>query len=504
MKTKRQLTYTLLIIFGIIILINIVSLSLYKRFDTTQNKDYTMSNATNSILKGLEEPVTITAYFSKGLPPQFAKVKSDLKSVVEEYASISKGKVAFEFIDPTESPEMEKRAVEAGIRPVMINVRQKDKMEQQKAYIGVVIKYRDKTEAIPVIQEGSAIEYILTTSIKKLTITNKPLIGFIQGHGEPTINAFGQSLGEMSVLYDIKPVTLGDTTDINRFKTLVITAPTKEYSEYELDRLESYLAAGGKLMINIEHVKADLQNSMEVSATNVGIEGWLTKYGLVIEDNAVIDKKCGTIGVVQNQGSFSMRIPMAFPYLPIISNFADHPITEKLHGLITLFPASIQYTGNGSDKTFTPLLFTSEASGTQALPLTIQIDKKWLNSDYPLKGVIIGGVLTGSFDGGPETSIVVIADGDYILPQGQQRVNADNINLFANSIDWLSDDTGLMDLRSKGISYRPIDEMEDGRKAFLKWFNFLFPIVVVVIYGLINMQLKHRKRIKRMEEYYVK
>lgn len=79
----------------------------------------------------------------------------------------------------------------------------------------------------------------------------------------------------------------------------------------------------------------------------------------------------------------------------------------------------------------------------------------------------------------------------------------DNISLFVNAIDYLSDDTGLIELRTKGVSNRPLDQLEDGKKAFLKYLNFLLPILLVVIYGLFRMQYNRNLRNKRMEEGYV-
>ena len=95
--------------------------------------------------------------------------------------------------------------------------------------------------------------------------------------------------------------------------------------------------------------------------------------------------------------------------------------------------------------------------------------------------------------------MVVIADGDFAVSEGQQQINPDNVNLLVNSIDWLSDDTGLVSLRTQGATARPIDELEDGKKAFLKYFNFLLPIVLVIGYGIFRAQRNRMLRIKRME-----
>ena len=78
----------------------------------------------------------------------------------------------------------------------------------------------------------------------------------------------------------------------------------------------------------------------------------------------------------------------------------------------------------------------------------------------------------------------------------------DNISLLVNSIDWLSDDTGLIELRTKGVSSRPLDQLEDGTKASLKWLNFALPILLAIIYGVVRAQIRRVQRIKRMEVSY--
>jgi len=99
--------------------------------------------------------------------------------------------------------------------------------------------------------------------------------------------------------------------------------------------------------------------------------------------------------------------------------------------------------------------------------------------------------------------MVVFTDGDFPVngPRGQQQqLQEDNVSLMVNSIDWLSDDTGLISLRTKGISYRPIKDMDDSKRTFLKWLNFLLPILLILIYGFIRFQLRRNQRVTRMEE----
>ena len=79
----------------------------------------------------------------------------------------------------------------------------------------------------------------------------------------------------------------------------------------------------------------------------------------------------------------------------------------------------------------------------------------------------------------------------------------DNVSLLANAIDWLSDDTGLIDLRTKGVTARPLDQVEEGRKNLIKYLNFLLPIFLIIVYGIFRMQRRRNLRMKRMEKGHI-
>ena len=132
--------------------------------------------------------------------------------------------------------------------------------------------------------------------------------------------------------------------------------------------------------------------------------------------------------------------------------------------------------------------------------------KKWNDADFPLSKLTVAGVLSGKISGNAESSIVIFSDGQFAINgEGQQaqQLSPDHVSLMVNSIDYLSDDTGLIDLRTKGVTSRPLDQIEDGKKAFLKWLNFLLPIILIIVYGIFRMQQKRNLRVKRMEHGYV-
>ena len=106
--------------------------------------------------------------------------------------------------------------------------------------------------------------------------------------------------------------------------------------------------------------------------------------------------------------------------------------------------------------------------------------------------------MEGNFVNNTLSKMVVFSDGDFAVNgEGQQaqQLQPDNVSLMTNSIDWLSDDTGLIELRTKGITSRPLDaQLEDGTKSLVKYGNFLFPIILIVLFGIIRFQYKKKIR----------
>ena len=138
MKTNR-FTISILLFAAIMILINLLSEQYFFRLDLTENRQYTLSKASKDILKGLNEPITVKAYFSKDIPSQLIKTRNDFREMLVEYGKISGQMVVYEFISPNDNEEVEQEAMQNGIQPVMINVREKDQMKQQRAYMGAVL-----------------------------------------------------------------------------------------------------------------------------------------------------------------------------------------------------------------------------------------------------------------------------------------------------------------------------------------------------------------------------
>ncbi len=499
MLKKSQLKYYILLIIGIVVLINILAARFFFRLDFTEDQRYTLSDVTIDVLKGITEPVTVTAYFSEGLQPQFDQFRKDFKDLLTEYRTRSGQKVVYEFINPNKDPKLEQKAVDSGIRTVMINAREKDQSTTKKAFMGAVIQIGEESEVIPFLQPGAQMEYSLTSAIKKLTVPEKAAIGFITGHGEAGIDQLAQVNQGLDVLYVPEDITLSDTVNLTKYKTIAWINPTDTIPAEDFKYLDDYLAQGGNLFVSMDRVDANLQRGMGTEKYT-GLADWLEKKGIKVEKNFVMDVNCNSVTMQQRQGMYTINRPVQFPYLPILSSFADNPITEGLSTMVVQFASSVSFSGD-STQTFTPLVFSSDKSAVQPAPVYFNYEKKWTEDDFKKSKIPVAALVENK-----TSKIVVISDGELAINgSGQQahQVQPDNANFVVNAIDYMSDDSGLIQLRAKKVKARTLDQIDDSHKKFLKFLNFILPILIILGVGLYRYQKRKLVRLKRKGEYYV-
>jgi gliding-associated putative ABC transporter substrate-binding component GldG len=500
---KQQIWTRVFIVLGIVVAINLIVSKVFFRLDFTADKRYTLSEATKDILGNMSEVVTITAYFSEDLPSQLLSSRKDFIDQLVEYENRSQGNVVYEFVNPNENEETEQKAQQAGIQPVIISVQERDQMKQLRAYMGAVVSLGDKKEVIPVIQPGASLEYLLTTAIKKLTVEEKPFIGFVQGHGEPSLRASMQVHRELSILYQVEPYTLSNTEEITlKYKSLAIIGLKDSISDLQLQKLDNFLKEGGRIYVSYSAADGDLsKNFINVKQPN-NFDKWLMDKGIEISKELVTDINCAQVMAQQRMGAFTMQVPVQLPILPIVSQFGEHPITSGLESVMLPFASPIIVKDSvQSGFKATPIVYTSDKSGTASLPMSIDINKQWQEADFMKSKQALAVALEGSVAGGKPSKIVVVSCNDFAVngEENPQQLQADNANLAINAIDWLIDDTGLIELRTKGVSSRPIQKIEDGKRELLKYGNLFAPILLILIYAFIRKQQYARKKQAWME-----
>ncbi len=503
MKLTNSIVNTRTLLFiGIFILLNLLVYSYYFRLDFTADKRYTLSGTTRTILKELEDPVTITAHFSEDLPPSVGAIKRDFQDMLYEYQSLSDRNVVFEFINPNEDEAAEQRSQQQGISPLILQVRESDRTEQMRAYMGAIVKLGANQEVIPFVGDGSQMEYNLSRSIKKLAVSDKPKIGFIQGHGEPGLQQMGQILQELSTLYEVDTVSLDDPGRWSEFKTLVSLAPTDSFSQAQLAELDLFLGSGGGLLLGVNRVGKDMGQQFMTEFTT-GLESWLGDKGVMIPPTFLVDAQCGQVGIQQQTAFGIMQMPVEFPYMPLITNYEDHPVTKGLEAVNMVFVSPVQVTPMDSSVQHGVLAYTSAQSGSLPSPTMINLQKQWGPNDYTEGPQPVAAWLSGKLAGGADSRMIVFGDGDFATGQGQQGLPANNVNMVVNSIDWLTDDTGLIELRTRSVENRLIEkQLDDSTRNLVKYGVFLLPLLIVIAVGIFRAQKRKSQRVRWMQEDY--
>ena len=174
-KDKKTFIIYLSLISLILIILNIVSRNIFHRWDLTDNKMYSLSQSSKSVVEKIDDRFTMKIYFSENLPGEYGNNRRYLQDMLEEYAAYSKGKIHFEFFKTDDDEKMQEDAQKSGIQPVQLQVIENDNIAVKRVYMGMVFLYEDQRESIPLIQTTTGLEYEITTKIKMLVNQNNKI-----------------------------------------------------------------------------------------------------------------------------------------------------------------------------------------------------------------------------------------------------------------------------------------------------------------------------------------
>lgn len=496
----KQIIKDITYIITAVILLNVLSYFLFFRLDFTASKRYSLSKVSKNIIKKNTQPIVVDFYVTEDLPQDVKKLAQEFHSLLKEYKSLSDVSFTINTIYP-DNHEKEFKANKAGLQPIFKEIRERDLEKIQKIYIGAVFHIGNKETVLPLINYNTPIEYEITRMLKQISDTLKPHIGFVRGHGEATFTHMPQLINELSHLTDMSVVDLNSEIPLNNNNVLCIIDPKDTYSPYEIERLEKYLDQGGRLFIALNHAIGQLSGGRNNGFINrTGVEDMLEKKGLKIKYDFIVDNNCGTIAINQQYGFINFQSNVSFPYLPIITNFSKHTITYGLKSMLLTFSSNIEQVKTKSTYIFTPLAMTSAISGLQQAPVFFDYQKQWTQNDFNHPHNIVAALLTNEDN---NSSIITITNADFIKESIVTSGHTDNVNFAINSIEWLADNSGLIQLRNKFTTFSSLEPINDNKREFLKFFNFLLPIILVFAAALIYFRRNQRKRTNRSQPGYI-
>jgi len=528
MKQKSVLNISnLLLLLAVLVAVNVLSTRFFYRFDVSEGEIFTLSDYSRQVVADLKDPVTVKAYFSRNLG-QYNNVRQHVKDKLADYRSYSHGKFSFELIDPGEDEQLKQEAAGYGVQPIQMQTLEDDKLEVKLVWMGLVFLYGDKKEIMPTIPQINNLEYDFTSLLKRLTAAAPTRIGILQGHGEPLPDDQLAFLTEMlSKNYYIEPVDLTKVHHIDTgLQALLLISPTENYSPAALALLDEYFMYGGRLGIFTNNVETNMQNqqgSLQGSLRNHGLHELLSAWGVSIQDNLVMDQQCGKAPTSSGgRGIFSMfSVMMHYPHFPRVTGFnSDMSISKGVEIVQLFYPSSLDTSvATHTGVKVEPFVWSSPHTQEMKGRFQLGIQQQYSPADFPDGRQIFGAAYSGSFPAGrhdaglldslginllpasPENRLAVCGDGNFInnifltkfLRTEQQRIMA-NLGFAQNIVDWLVQDEGLINIRSKVVVERPLRETTAGTRTFIKWLNILGAPVILVGFGIVRWQMKRNRR----------
>lgn len=357
MADSRKLKYgvnsgvLILIVAGILVAANVIGTRLFTRLDLTEDKEFTITDATKNVLRRLDDVVNCKIYMNGDLPDQLTTLEQTVEDIVREYEVYADGNLRVQYIDPSQDEEAKNAATSAGIPQLQVNVLEQDQYQIQNVFLGAALEYRGKTEIIPVL-DTNTLEYDMTSTIVKLTLEEKPTIGFLQGHGERNLRTELGSLGQLlQERYTTQPVDLsfGDQPISRDIDVLVVPGP-ESLSEREVYAIDQYLMSGGRLFVLNDVITIDETQGLQARPRDSGLRDLLDFYGCEVEPALVMEhpRYSGQARFSDGYLSYIVPYPLWPKGAPGLLN-PSHPITAQLESTLLPFTAPLRLNVPGDE-----------------------------------------------------------------------------------------------------------------------------------------------------------
>lgn len=547
---KKYISY---IIIGAVLILGIFGV-FSKRFDLTQEKRYTLSESTVKILESVKKPLTVDVYLEGDFPASFRQLQNETKFMLEEFRKINP-KIDYKFIDPIKTKMSKDTLAAMGMQPSILPDMKDGKISEIVMFPFAALKYNSYGSSIPLIINQSGIdaseqlsrsienlEYNFASNIKAITEEEKKNIGILINQDELGPSQFQGFMDMALESYNAGPIipenqtelSLADVPKLKQMHALVIAKPRKAFTENEKVILDQYIMNGGKTLWMIDAVNAEMDTlfqSKKIMAypMETNLTDFFFNYGLRINSGLVKDmKKSALIRIVSGEVAGNPQFSsFLWPYFPLGIAETKNPITKNINPVKFEFPTSIDTLGRKNIRTRV-LFESSERTNVKQVPNYVALGEivrtdSLSEFDKPTTPKIFAVSLEGKFtsayasrsekNGYPgfkaqssDNKMIVIADGDVgrnqvykgnALPLGEDLLTKQtygNEQFLRNALDFLLDDSNLMELRNRNIEARLLDRQRiDEEKSNWQWLNLLLPLAITGVLGGIFFWFRKKK-----------
>ncbi len=552
---KKQNIKQLVLIAFALIAINIIGNYFFKRFDLTEDKRYTLSQTSLNIIKSIDSPLIIDVFLEGNFPPEFKRLQDETKQLLEEFSAYNSN-IVFEFANPIEKEEervaVMKQFYERGLQPLNITVENKGKQTQEVVFPWAIASYGDKSAKISllknlmgasteqkVISSVQHLEFAFAEAINKISKDKQKKIAVLKGNGELEDKYIADFLQTVKESYYIGPFTLDSVAKqptqsleaLKKYDLVVIAKPTEVFTEEEKQVLDQYIISGGKTLWLVDAVKADMEEMFNENGTilahqsDLGLNDMFFKYGFRINPVLIKDERATPIKLATGeQGSDTELQQYFWKFAPFIYPETQNPIVKNLEGIKFEFTSPIELLNNKVKKTV--LLSSSEYSRPIGTPSEISLEsvtEETTPEEYQGKGLLPVAVLfEGKFSSmytnrilpfkdnnyiaeGNTSKMIVVSDGDVIKNQldqnGPLELGFDkwtnnlygNKEFLMNCVNYLLDDTGLINIRSKDVNLPLLNkERVYQNYTMAQVLTIGLPMLILIVFGFLFTYLRKR------------
>lgn len=554
MRKNKSNIVIIAIVLLVIIVVNVISGKVYKRFDLTKDKRYTLSQSALNTVNGVDSPVIVDVFLEGEFPSEFRRLRNETQQLLEEFA-LYNSNITFNFINPLEDEATRdsniQQLVQRGMQPLQLSVNESGKSSQELIFPWALASYNDQTVLIPLIKNkiGSNQQELVTNSIqnleyafadgfKKLVSQKEKKIAILKGNGELSDIYIADFLKTIKEHYFLAPFTLdsvasnplGTLKNIKEYDLIIVAKPTLAFSEEEKQVLDQYTMNGGKSLWLTESIVMDKDSLYNDSGKAVAImrdlnmNDFFFKYGVRVNPVIVNDLYSAPITLAIGEGSDAQFQPLQWPYSPLAAGNPDHSITSNLNLVKFDFASQIDTLKNSVKKTI--LLQTSSLTKLDGVPKEISLDIVTQEPDPSTftKGpqnlaLLLEGEFTSVYnnrikpfnqsdikDKSTPTKMIIIADGDVIkndvVKSKPQELGFDrwtgrsfgNKEFLLNAVNYLLNDDGLINIRSKEIQIAFLDTQKvEDEKSKWQFINIALPLLLLGVFGFAFNYFRKKK-----------
>jgi ABC-2 type transport system permease protein len=459
-----------------------------------------------------------------------------------------------EGVTAEEKNNIERQLYEKGLMPEEVTMRSVDKTTQNRIWPGAIISYKGKEAVWQIFNRQSAgvdietsinnsveeLEYSLTNTIRKLQRTKRPEVTFIQGHHElDTIQQYS-FMKALSEYYEVNQTVITPGRELRSLKgsdAIIISKPDSAFTDKEIYTIDQYIMKGGKVLWLIDPVLTNndsLRKGFTLGLTNnLNIDQMLFKYGVRLNPLLVQDVQCSYLnintGFQKGQPKFEL---LPWVYAPLVLPDIDHPIVKNLDLIRFDFVSTLDTIASARNIKKTILLRTSKYTKTQPTPARISLaitkmklrESQFINSYQPiacllegeftsfvenrLPTVLLNDTNFKHIDHGKPSKMIVVADGDVarneyqrstgqVYPLGFDRNTQQtfaNKTFLLNCVNYLLDDEGMLQLRSREVKLRLLDKKKiKSQRSKWQFVNVAVPLLFVIAFAVLQFYIRKRK-----------